>query len=349
VPPNSRVPVTPTAVTMRDIAEAAGVSISTISLVLNDRPGARISSSTRSRVQAVAQELGYRPNRLARGLQSGTSRFIGLLSEGVATSPFAGQILQGAQDEAWANGFVLLVVDSDGSPEHDAAAIRMMSEHRAVGILYSTWYHHAISLPEELDASDHVLVNCFDPSREVPAVLPDEASGGLAATRALLAACDGGTVFLNTTQDSPARIGRLEGYERAHEEAGRSHHARVIDFDPDKYGGFQEAGFEVVSRLVEANDRPQGIFCYNDRVAMGVYEALRCGGLRIPDDVAVVGFDNQEVIAAHLRPPLTTVALPHYELGRQGVRTLLGLEERRTQLLECPLVLRKSTATETTH
>jgi LacI family transcriptional regulator len=108
------------------------------------------------------------------------------------------------------------------------------------------------------------------------------------------------------------------------------------------------SGYLGASQLLDLSAPPTGIFCYNDRVAMGVYDALHERGVRIPDDVAVVGFDNQEVIAAHLRPPLSTMALPHYDMGFWGVKYLLSHHHRRRQpspdrrAIECPYVERLS-------
>lgn len=327
------------AVTMRDVAKVAGVSVATVSHVVNDKPGARIGEDARRRVQEAVIELGYRPNALAKTLSQGTSRFIGLVADAIATTPFAGQIIHGAQDEAWKHGYVLLVANTDGNEAAENEAIAMMLEHQVHGILYSTWFHREIHVPEALHQTDTVLVDCFAEGSGLPAVVPDEEQGGRTATEELLAAGHRRIAFINTTTPSPAQSGRLAGYRAALEAAGVVYDASLVfPAAPE-----QEGGYAATRDILES--KATAVFCHNDRVAMGLYDGLREHGLRIPDDIAVMGFDNQDVIAAHLRPPLSTVALPHYELGVAGVRLLLGLEPGPSagpQLITCPPIRRHS-------
>jgi len=326
---------------MRDVAKAAGVSVATVSHVVNDKPGARIGEEARQRVQDAVKRLGYRTNMMAKTLSIGTSRFIGLVADSIATTPFAGQIIHGAQDEAWKHGYVLLVANTDGNLDAESDAIAMMLEHQVHGVLYSSWYHHEVTLPRALHSSNTVLVDCYSTKGDVPAVVPDEEQGGRTATELLLEAGHRRIAFINTTSPSPAQTGRLRGYRAALEAAGVEFDpALVFAAQPDQEGGFEAAGALIASRA-------SGVFCHNDRVAMGLYDGLRVLGKVVPDDVSVVGFDNQEVIAAHLRPTLTTVALPHYGLGAMGVRMLLGLEDPATvpTLLDCPAIQRHSIKT----
>ncbi len=326
-------------VTMRDVAKAAGVSVATVSHVVNDKPGARIGEDARRRVHEAVATLGYRPNALAKTLSRGTSPFIGLVADEIATTPFAGQIIHGAQDEAWKHGYVLLVANTDGNVEAENDAIAMMLEHQVRGILYSTWYHREIVVPEALHQADTILVDCFAEGSGLAAVVPDEEQGGRTATAELLAAGHRRVAFINTTSPSPAQTGRLAGYRAALDEAGIPFdESLVFTATPE-----QEGGYSMVPGVVDS--AATAVFCHNDRVAMGVYDGLRERGLRVPDDVAVIGFDNQDVIAAHLRPPLSTVALPHYELGAAGVRMLLGIDPAphdQPLLIPCPRVRRHS-------
>lgn len=326
-------------VTLREVAEAAGVSTATVSLVVNNKKDARISEETRKRVRDAILELGYRPNALAKTLVSGTSRFIGLVADAIATTPFAGQIIHGAQDEAWKHGYALLIANTEGNAHLEKDAIAMMLEYKVRGILYSTWFHRATEIPASLHEADFVLVNCFSEEPGARAVVPDEAQGGRLATEILLRHGHTRIAFINATIPAPAKDGRLYGYREALESAGIPFDpALVMEAYPDQEGGYGATG-ELLKREVTA------VYCYNDRMAMGLYDGLREHGLSIPDDIAVVGFDNQEVIAAHLRPPLSTVALPHYELGAAGVRMLLGLDEASgdaASKIHCPAVERDS-------
>lgn len=326
-------------VTMRDVAKAAGVSVATVSHVVNDKPGARIGEDARRRVHDAITALGYRPNALAKTLSQGGSRFIGLVADAIATTPFAGQIIHGAQDEAWKHGYILLVANTDDNEAAENEAIAMMLEHQVHGILYSTWYHREIAPPALLNQADTVLVNCFAPGSGLRAVVPDEEQGGRTATQALIESGHRRIAFINTTTPSPAQSGRLQGYREALDAAGIPFDpSLVVDAEPAQEGGFAAAPAILASGAT-------AVFCHNDRVAMGLYDGLKERGTRIPDDVAVMGFDNQEVVAAHLRPPLSTVALPHYELGAAGVRTLLGIERTAhgmTTRVHCPIVPRNS-------
>lgn len=326
-------------VTIREVALRAGVSTTTVSHVINDKPGARIGEDARRRVREAVDELGYRHNALAANLVKGQSTFIGLVADSIATTPFAGQIIRGAQDEAWRLGYVLLIANTEGNVSVEQEALSMMLAHHVHGILYSSWYHRHVELPDGLSEADHVLVNCYA-SPGVKAVVPDEVGGGRSATDLLLAAGHRRVAFLNTTSPSPARSGRLEGHRQALRAVGlEPDPTLVIDTAPD-----QEGGYVAGRRLLDLG--VTGVACHNDRVAMGVYDALREAGLDIPGDVSVVGFDNQEVIAAHLRPTLSTVGLPHYELGVRGVRVLLGEEELQGDVLRvpCPPLERNSVA-----
>jgi LacI family transcriptional regulator len=342
-PPPDKPSRTPT---MKDVALRADVSVATVSLVINDSKNARISAKTRRRVHDAVSALGYRPNALAQSLANAQSRFIGMVADAIATLPFAGQILRGAQEEAWRNGYVLLVANTDGAPDLATDAISMMNDHQAVGVLYSTWYHREVAPVADLERTPTVFVNCYSNSPHDYSIVPDEVQGGALATRTLLDRGHRRIAFINSTEDAPSTIGREQGYRSALAEAG-------VDFDPtllvpihpDDAGGFQEAGYAAAATLFDRDDPPTGVFCYNDRVAMGLYEGIKERGLRIPDDVAVVGFDDQEVIAAHLRPGLTSIALPHYEIGARAVRALLSRldgGDGGIEFVPCPAVIRHS-------
>ncbi|PZF86292.1 LacI family DNA-binding transcriptional regulator [Jiangella anatolica] len=330
-------------VTIEDVARAAGVSSATVSFVVNDKPGVRLTDGTKERVWRAVEELGYRPNAMAQTLSRGRSSFIGLVADAIATTPFAGQIIRGAQDEAWRHGYVLLVANTEGVGDVEANALAMMHEHRVTGVLYSTWYHRKVEPPAGLGELSHVLVDCYADDPDVPAVVPDEVQGGRLATTVLLDRGHRRIAFITSTEPAPATFGRLAGYEGALTDRG-------LTLDPDLVVAVhpeQEGGYTAAATLLDRPDPPTAVFCYNDRVAMGLYDALRERGLSVPGDVAVVGFDNQEVIAGHLRPPLSTVALPHYELGVEGVRMLLALragelEPPMRRLITCPPVMRSS-------
>jgi LacI family transcriptional regulator len=189
-----------------------------------------------------------------------------------------------------------------------------------------------------------VLLDCYTEDQSLPSVVPDEVLGGCVATEQLLRKGHRRIGFINNIDQIPARFGRLAGYQQALAAYAITFDDTLVCYqDSDPTGGYQ--GVFLLMALAEP---PTAIFCFNDRVAMGAYDALRELKLAIPDDVAVIGFDNMEVIAASLRPPLTTMALPHYEMGQWAVNYLIeqaNLGEKGTALqvkLPCALIERSS-------
>jgi LacI family transcriptional regulator len=327
---------------MTDVAKAAGVSQTTVSFVLNNRADANIPQETRDRIHKAVADLGYRENAMAQALRLGKSNLLGLVTDEVATTPYAGLIIRGAQDAAWQYNRILTLVNTDCRADLESKAVEALLKHQVEGLLFATMYHHEISLPAGLGDIPVALVNCFSADGTVPSVVPDEVKGGYDATRHLIEHGHRDIGFLNKSDRIPATAGRLEGYRRAMEEAGLPiREDRVL-----RLAGEQEVGFQGTLQLMRQPDPPTALFCFNDRVAMGAYMALQRLGLRVPDDVSIVGFDNQEVIAAHLLPSLTTMQLPHYEMGRWGVDRLLGDAPAHTDrvLLPCPLIERGSVA-----
>jgi LacI family transcriptional regulator len=338
-------------ISIRDVASAAGVSVTTVSHVLNNTTGARVSEETRERVATVAARLGYAPNKLAQGLRLQRTQILALLSDQIATTPHAGRIILGAQEAASSRGWVVLLLNSGGDPELEDREINALLQHQVDGALYATMYHRQVTVPDRLTGIPVVLLDasCTDP--RYPSVVPDEVGGGRSAVEELVAAGHRRIGFATNIDDIPATHGRLVGYRQALADAG-------IPFTPDLVVVEESdtpGGYRAALQLLRRPDRPTGLFCFNDRMAMGAYWAAHELGLRIPQDVSVVGFDNQELIADGLFPGLTTVALPHYEMGAWAVNTMIDMldeaqpaRRRRRRpsqtTMECPIVRRDSVA-----
>jgi len=305
--------------TMEDVAELAGVSQTTVSFVINDTPGVSISDETRERVWAAVEELGYRPNVLARGLRKQSSGILGFISDEIATTPHAVSIVEGAQDAAWEREKILVLVNTKRDRNMEEAAIELLLQHQVEGIVYATMYHRPVDLPEALREVPTVLLDCFSENGAYASVVPDEVGGGRKATEVLLAKGHRRVGFINNVDPIPATSGRLEGYRSALADHDVPFDDALVCSELAGSGG----GYRGTLELMRVTDPPTAIFCFNDRMAMGAYDALRQLDLSIPDDVAVMGFDNQETIAAHLYPPLSTMALPHYEMGEWAVSHLL--------------------------
>lgn len=334
---------------IRDVAEAAGVSVTTVSHVLNDNPHARASDETRSKVREAAARLGYGPNRMAQGLRTRRSAMIGLLSEDIATTPHAGKIIKGAEETARKYGYTLMIINTDMSakPESKQKDVDALIERQVDGILYATMYHRAVSVPPRLFEVPAVLIDANDKAGLVPGTIPDEVGGAVTAVSALLDAGHEEIGFINNSDDVPATRGRLQGYETALRNAGITPDSGLLSTAESEATGGYKAALSLLSRV----DRPTALFCYNDRMAMGAYRAAAELNLAIPTDLSIVGFDNQELISAGLHPGLTTIALPHYEMGAWAVETLIRIIDGRGDddlstesptVLACPLIERDS-------
>lgn len=335
-PQKNRVP------TMKDVARIAGVSQTTVSFVLNNKPGVVITDETRARIEEAVEQLGYRPNVAAQTLRTNKTHLIGLISDEIATTPHAGQMIEGAQNAAWANGKLLLLMNTGGNKDIEMAAVNMLLERQVEGIIYATMYHRSVNPPAALCGVPTVLLDCFVPDRSLPSVVPDEVQGGRIATEYLLNQGHRRIGFINDVDPIPAAAGRLEGYQRALAAYGVAFDERLVTSAAADASG----GYRGTMALMQRPDRPTAIFCFCDRMAMGTYDALRKLGLAISEDVAIMGFDNEEIIAGHLYPPLSTMQLPHYEMGEWAVNYLVEHDAVSAtgapvqHKIECPLVKR---------
>jgi LacI family transcriptional regulator len=333
---------------IKDVAAAAGVSVTTVSHILNEVEGKRINAETRQRVLETVRQLGYAPNGLARGLRLKRSSTIGFVSDRIATTPFAGQIILGAQEEAAKHDLLLLMLNTGGDPELERREIELLLQRQVDGVLYASMYHRVVQVPEQLRSVPTVLLDARTDNPAVPSVVPDEVQGGFTAVHELLRHGHRRIGFLNNVDDIPATHGRLAGYRQALSEAGVAFDPRLVVTETSDAAG----GYRAALTLLQRAERPTALFCFADRMAMGAYRAAAELGLSIPADLSVIGFDNQELICDGIFPGLTTVALPHYDMGARAVAQLLALTGTPDQgtgstaqeMLPCPLVARASVA-----
>jgi LacI family transcriptional regulator len=335
----------PGKVRISDVAAAVGVSNAAVSAALNDVESARISAETRARVREAASRLGYAPNNLARGLRLQRSQMLGFLGDTVATTPYAGRMILGAQDAALSAGRLIVVMNTEGDPALEARALTALLQHPVDGLIYATMFHRKVEMPPRLRETPVVLLDAESVDPAVSSVVPDEAAGAHAAVSELLEHGHRRIGFVTNREPIPATGERLRGYRAALREAG-------VAFDPTLVAAGEPSaagGFHAARRLLERPDRPTGLFCFRDFMTMGVYRAAAEAGMRIPTDLSVVSFDNMEVIATGLFPKLTTVQLPHYEMGAWAVRQLLAVTgdppgPAKQVKLAGPLVRRDSVA-----
>lgn len=306
---------------MSDVARLAGVSQSTVSLVVNGHPG-RVGAATRARVLAAIEKLGFRPNLTARGLRLSSTGTIGLVTDLIASSPFAGPIVSGAQALAWSHDQLLLVVNTDGDEDLKVAAVQALLDRRVDGLLYAAMAWQEVRLPATFRTVPSLLVNAWSADGH-PAVVPAEVEGGRLAARAVLEAGHRRIALVGGLASSAAAVEREQGFRECLAAAGIAPVEAWISGGPwDIESGYRRAT-ALLDRAGGPGDRPTAVVCGNDLVAVGVITACRDAGLRVPDDVSVVGYDDQPILAAQFRPGLTTVSIPHDALGRAAVSALM--------------------------
>jgi LacI family transcriptional regulator len=330
-------------VTMTDVARLAECSQSTVSVVLNNTRGIHISTATRERVFAAARQLGYEIIRSSGNLGERPNQ-VAVIFDRIATSPEAVVAIDGIRESAWATGHVVSICETLNNPEMERRAIDAILHAEADLIIYAAIMTRKVEVPQRLEkvAPPIVLLNCYSDDRAFPSIIPGEVAGGHAATDALIGAGHRRVAIITGELWMDAARDRLKGYRQALATAD-------IPFDPAlvREGNWQtSAGYEHTHALMDLPRPPTAIFCCNDRMAVGCYEALKERRLAIPDDVSVVGYDDEEV-ARHLSPQLTTLLLPHREMGRWAVERGFALASGRRESypitkLECPLIPRGS-------
>ena len=327
--------VRPHRVTLREVAERAGVSPTTASFVLAGRDDMRISENARLRVLRAARELSYRPNLMARSLRTKVTRTIALISDLIVTEQYAGQLVHGSLATAVKHQHLLVVSETEGDPGVEAGLVDDLLGRQVDGFVYATMFTRQVRVPRPLTGHPLVLLNCVAPNRRVPTILPDEVGAGRAAAGALLRAGHGAGVYV--VGERPPEVfaarERMGGIESAMAAAG----ARLeggLDCE-----WWPESAFEAVARFLREGGRPAALICLNDRIAFGAYQALDAAGIAVPDEVSVVSFDDS-ALAYWLRPQLTSVALPYFEMGRRAVETLLA-DRPQAGVQRVPMPLRE--------
>jgi LacI family transcriptional regulator len=306
-------------VSIREVAAHAGVSVGTVSNVLN-RPEI-VACTTRDRVQAAIKTLGFVRNESARQLRAGRSRTIGLVVLDVA-NPFFTDVARGVEDEASTSGLAVILCNTDEQLEKEERYLELLEEHRVQGILITPVADADSRLvPLQQRGTPVILVDSRSPSGSQCSVAVDDVLGGEAAMAHLIGAGHerityvGGPVSLRQVAD------RLDGAIRAVQAAGGSAaDLHVIETGALNVAAGQRAGAEIAG--LPAQQRPTAAFCANDLVALGLLQEMTRRRIRVPDELAIVGYDDIEFAAA-AAVPLSSVRQPRQELGRTAAQLLL--------------------------
>jgi LacI family transcriptional regulator len=329
---------------MTDVAQAAEVSQATVSLVLNDVDGSGISQSTRDRVRSVAREMGYRHNALARSLKLQRSDTIGFVSDRITTGPYAHGLVRGAHDALRRSGKHLLISNveyGDGQTREEASdhAVIELLERRVDGIIFASVLPDSVEVPPALSEIPSVLLDVVAVDQSLASIVPDEFSAAKAACGLLIDAGHTNIVHLTPSKIVPSVLRRRAGFVAAMSAAGIGDPESAVFEIHNSTPSACEAAIEILS----SSSRPTAFFCYNDEMAWGVFQAAAALGCSIPRGLSVVGFKNVPLIAPMLRPGLTTVELPHYEMAEWAVAYLLdGRSDTEQRMVDCPMVVRDS-------
>ncbi len=332
--------------TQRQIAEEAGVSRTTVSLVLNDVPGVRVTPETRQRILEVARRLNYYPDAAARTLVSGRTQTIGFVlcqsPDRIFADAFLPKVLRGVGDAVQESGFRVLIHSVEDVTVADAY-IGLVREKHADGIILSGPRSDDEQLPHlKAEGFPMVLLGQLSGSG-IPFVDVDNVEAARQAVSHLIRL---GHRRVGMITNAPlAYTGardRLAGYRQVLEEAKLPLDEKLV-----RYGDFrEESGRVAMSQLLDLSEPPTAVFVASDLVAFGAMVAIKERGLRIPTDIALVGFDDVQ-LAHYVDPPLTTVRLPAYELGYRAATLLIQLisdesVEEQEILLQTELVVRQS-------
>jgi DNA-binding LacI/PurR family transcriptional regulator len=314
------------------VARRAGVSQSTVSLVLSGKSAGRISARTEEAVRRAAEELGYRPNVAARALRTGAARTVGLVVTDV-THPFFGLVLRGAQRAAWRAGYAVALVDVANDPDRERASFEALRAGPVDGFLFFT-----VEPPER--SGEHVVAIEVSPPGMSFVRLDTERGTDLAVGHLL--------------ELGHRRIGHLasdidaETFQIRRERILAMLGAAGLEPGPHAAAPFRfDAAGRAALALLDAPEPPTAVYCDDDILAGGIYLAARERGLRIPDDISVVGFDDLP-FARVFEPPLTTIAIDGEELGATAFEVLAALMAGEPappgRILPVELVVRGSTA-----
>lgn len=329
--------------TLREVAKRAGVSIKTVSRIVNDDAG--VTAKTREAVKLHLRSLNYVPNHAARQMRSGTSSVFGLMTDAVTTTPYSVDIVRGAQAALTDRHQTLLIASSDGDPEREAELWEMFRAHRVAGVAYAAMFHRVHDVGRNAFGQSIVLANCFATGQDRPSIVPDDEQGGYLQARYLLERGHRRIGIITLIPDIVATELRSKGMRRAFQEAGV-----VFDENLEQRGMIGPIRHEtsivhdVARAMLQHANRPSAIICGNDQIAMQVFAVAAAIGLSVPQDLSVIGFDDLRLISESLYPKLTTVALPYFEIGRRAVEIMnsSGEHEHRVQRVPCPLVERQS-------
>ena len=320
------------ATSIKDVAREAGVSIATVSRVLNDIDV--VNEDTKKKVLDAIKELGYRPNIVARSLKTQRTKTIGILIPDIS-SQFYPEIVRGAEDVANIYDYNVILGNSDFDVEKEKEYLRVLKEKMVDGVIYisSSFNEEILELINELDLRT-ILVETKDKQDRLPSVTIDNVNATYEATKYLINKGIKKLAFIGVKPDNMNAWGdRFIGLEKALKEENLNLEEDLIHFDNLKV----KCGYEAANLFINSGKEFNGIVCASDEIAMGVINGLRENGISVPEDVSVMGF-NDNYAASIFYPRITTILQPSYDMGSVAMRMLIKLLSKK-QLDEGNFVL----------
>jgi LacI family transcriptional regulator len=341
---NTRIPIVQTP-TLRDVAEVAGVHAATASRALNPRTRRLVNAETAKRVLRAAESLGYQPNPIARSLKTAKSSTIGLVIPDL-TNPLFPPIVRGIEDVLGPAGFNAWIVNTDNDPEREKAQIESLRSRQVEGLIIATArLDHPLLEKLHDQGIRMVLINRRMEKVEIPSVTADDPTGIALAVQHLVDLGHQRIAHLAGPATTSTGVVRARAFRHAIRDHG-------LDDDPALVVGCslwsEDEGARSLRTLLDRGTQFTAVVAGNDLIALGCYDVFAERNISCPEDVSVVGFNNMPFLDK-LRPPLTTVSVPHYDIGSEAARMLLDTIEEpdrhpRSVLLPLSLVVRQSTA-----
>jgi DNA-binding LacI/PurR family transcriptional regulator len=319
----------------------AGVSHSTVSRALRNSP--LISRETAEKVQGLARDAGYRASAVARGLVARKTKTIGVVVTTIA-DPFVSEVVGGIEDVANEHGYSVFLADSNADPEREKKVVQSFAERRVDGILVTSSRVGALYVPMLSEMKvPIVLINNQHPGEWVHSVTIENQMASAEAVRHLITLGHRRIGYLGDAHGHQSDTERLAGYREALTRARIPFRTELVVHGDGK----PEGGVRAMAALLQLEQPPTAVFCYNDMSALGALKYALNKGWRVPEDVSLVGFDDL-FIAAYTCPPLTTVRQPRWRMGRLAMDSLLklmsGQESANTIQVPAKLIVRESTA-----
>ena len=303
---------------MNDVAREADVSQTCVSMVLSGK--GNIPEETQKKVLEACTKLGYRKNRIAVSLnrhQGGTG-IIGLVADNLLGNDFAHEIIAGCQAGCRELDKTLMIATVNGlDSERDAASVQTLLDFQVESLVYATHFYRSVTLPSILLDKPVCLINCYTEDRSVATVIPDDYNGAYKATEYLIGNGHRNILFLSNSLTIggkllPATIKREKAFTDVASKYGLEAVIERTEIE-------RKALLSLIEKVLSSSSHPSAIFTYNDRMALTVISKAKDMGIRVPEDLSVIGYDNQEVISRFITPSLTTVALPHFDMGYKAI------------------------------